>query len=179
VLICTGIGSILNANQHPYTSQTRSIMTDDITTNGTGRPAPHWILKAMTRTHVFLHRLTGGRAFNKLGPNDVCFVTMTGAKSGHTITIPLMYVPFEEGVLLVASQTGRPKNPIWYANLVKHPNIGVNHRGRKMQLHARLASTDEKPALWPICDKHYAPFAEYRQRTSRDIPIFVCEPMAD
>lgn len=141
-----------------------------------GKPPPRWVLKAVTRTHVFLHRLTGGRWFNKLGGDEVCFVTMKGAKSGRQITIPLMYVPHGEGVLLVASQGGAPKNPVWYANLVKHPDIEVNHRGRRMQLRARLARPDEKPALWPICDQAYAPYAEYRQRTTRDIPIFVCEP---
>ena len=51
-----------------------------------GAAPPRWILKTMTRTHVFLHRLTGGRLFNSLGGNDVCFVTMTGAKSGRTLT---------------------------------------------------------------------------------------------
>lgn len=143
-----------------------------------GSPPPRWILKAMTRTHVFLHGLTGGRMFNTLAGDDVCFVTMTGAKSGRTIKIPLMYVPYGEGVLLVASQGGAPKNPVWYANLVKHPDIEVNHRGRKMKLRARLATAEEKPALWPICDAHYAPYEEYRQRTDRDIPVFVCEPVA-
>lgn len=142
----------------------------------TGKPAPRWILKTMTRVHNFLHRLSGGRAFNTLGGDEVCFVTMTGAKSGRTITVPLMYVPFKEGVLLVASQTGRPTHPVWYHNLVKHPDIEVRHRQRKMRLHARLAEFEEKDALWPICDEHYAPFEEYRQRTPRDIPIFVCEP---
>ncbi len=141
-----------------------------------GKPPPRWVLKLVTRVHVFLHRLTGGRGFNTLGGDEVCFVTMTGAKSGRRLTIPLMYVPHEKGVLLVASQGGAPRNPVWYANLVKHPEIGVSHRGRRMELRARLATAEEKPALWPICDEHYAPFAEYRRRTSRDIPIFVCEP---
>jgi len=141
-----------------------------------GSPPPRWLIKAMTRTHVFLHRLSGGRLFNKLGGDDVCFVTMKGAKSGRTLTIPLMYVPHREGVLLVASQGGAPKNPVWYGNLVKHPEIEVVHRGRRMHLRARLAKPDEKPALWPICDRHYAPYADYRKRTTRDIPIFVCEP---
>ena len=151
-------------------------MVEQNTAAGEGKPPPRWILKAMTRTHVFLHRVSGGRLFNKLAGDDVCFVTMTGAKSGRTLTIPLMYVPYREGVLLVASQGGAPKNPVWYGNLVKHPDIGVNHRGRKMRLRARLASAEEKPALWPICDEHYAPYADYRARTSRDIPVFVCEP---
>ena len=145
-------------------------------TSGSGSPPPRFILKAMTRTHVFLHRLSGGRFFNKLGDDDVCFVTMTGAKSGRRLTIPLMYVPYEGGVLLVASQGGAPKNPVWYGNLVKHTDISARHRGRELKLRARQATPEEKPALWPICDRHYAPYAEYRERTTRDIPIFVCEP---
>lgn len=144
----------------------------------TGKAPPRWLLKTMTRVHVFLHRATGGRLFNKLAGDEVCFVTMTGAKSGRSLTVPLMYVPYQEGVLLVASQGGAPKHPVWYHNLVKHPDITVNHRGRVMKLRARLAGPEEKPALWPICDQHYAPYADYRERTSRDIPIFVCEPRA-
>ncbi len=141
---------------------------------GSGKPPPRWVLKTATRLHVMLHRLSGG--LNKLGGDDVCFVTMTGAKSGRRLTIPLMYVPHGEGVLLVASQGGAPRNPVWYGNLVAHPEIEVEHRGREMKLRARLATPEEKPALWPVCDRYYAPYAEYRQRTTRDIPVFVCEP---
>jgi deazaflavin-dependent oxidoreductase (nitroreductase family) len=144
--------------------------------NSSGAPPPRFVLKLFTRLHVFLNRLSGGRALNTLGGDDVCFVTMTGAKSGRRLTIPLMYVPHEKGVLLVASQGGAPKNPVWYRNLVAHPDIEVRHRTRTMKLRARLARPDEKAALWPICDAHYAPYADYRARTTRDIPIFVCEP---
>jgi hypothetical protein len=105
---------------------------------GKGAPPPRWILKSMTKTHVFLNRLVGGRYFNTLQGDEVCFVKMTGAKSGRTITIPLMYVPYRDGVILVAS-------------------------------------LDEKAGLWPICDENYAPFEEYRERTTREIPMFVCE----
>ena len=152
--------------------------TDTPAPSGPGTAPPRWAVKAVTRAHVFLHRLTGGRLFNKLGGDDVCFVTMTGAKSGRRLTIPLMYVPYQGGVLLVASMGGAPRNPVWYGNLVKHPDIAVNHRGRPMKLRARLATPDEKPDLWPICDGHYAPYAEYRKRTTREIPIFVCEPIS-
>jgi deazaflavin-dependent oxidoreductase (nitroreductase family) len=143
-----------------------------------GAPPPRWAVKAWTRLHVLVNRLSGGRLLNSMGGDDVCFVTMKGARSGRTLTIPLMYVPYGEGVLLVASMGGAPRNPVWYNNLVKHPEIAVTHRGRAMKLRARLATAEEKPGLWPICDRHYAPYADYRKRTTRDIPIFVCEPVA-
>ena len=106
----------------------------------------------------------------------MCFVTMTGARSGREITMPLMWVPYNQGALLVASRGGSPRNPVWYYNIAKNPDITIRHRGRKLSLRARLATPEEKPALWPICDNHYAPYADYRARTDRDIPIFVCEP---
>ncbi len=140
------------------------------------KPPPRWLLKFVSKAHVALNRASGGRMFNTLAGDDVCFVTMLGAKSGKSLTMPLMYVPYREGVLLVASLGGAPRNPVWYNNICKNPDIEVRHRGRRMQLRARLATPEEKPALWPICDAHYAPYAQYRARTARDIPIFVCEP---
>jgi deazaflavin-dependent oxidoreductase (nitroreductase family) len=140
-----------------------------------GQPLPRWVMKLITKTHVFLNRITGGRLFNTLAGDEVCFVTMRGAKSGRKITIPLMYVPYGNGVLLVASQGGAPKNPVWYNNIFIHPDIEVRHRTQRMALRARLASPEEKPALWPLCYAAYAPYADYRARTTRDIPIFVCE----
>jgi deazaflavin-dependent oxidoreductase (nitroreductase family) len=153
-------------------------MNDEAATRTQEKLPPKWALKLMSRTHTFLNRATFGRAFNTLAGDEVCFVTMTGAKSGRKITMPLMWVPHGGGVLLVASQGGAPKNPVWYHNIVKNPQIEVTHRGKAMKLRARLAGAEEKPALWAICDTYYAPYADYRKRTDRDIPIFVCEPIA-
>jgi F420H(2)-dependent quinone reductase len=72
---------------------------------------PKWILKTMSRTHIFLNKLSLGKMFNTLAGDEVCFVTMTGAKSGRTITMPLMYVPYGDGLLLVASMGGGRQKP--------------------------------------------------------------------
>lgn len=138
---------------------------------------PPRVLKVLAATQVRVNQLSRGRFGNRRMGRDVCFVTMTGAVSGRTLTKPLMYVPYRQGVLLVASIGGAPKNPAWYGNLVKHPDVEVRYRGRSMQLRARLATEAEKPALWPICDAAYPLYADYRLKTSRSIPIFVCEPV--
>jgi len=134
------------------------------------------ILKMFANLNAAVYKATGGKWMGKMGKSDICVVRMQGARSGQWRDIPLMYVPNGDGVILVASLGGAPKNPVWYANLVAHPDISVTHRGRRMELRARLARPEEKPKLWPIADKHYAPYADYRARTTRDIPIFVCEP---
>jgi deazaflavin-dependent oxidoreductase (nitroreductase family) len=135
-----------------------------------------WTIKTLAKIHVRVNLLSGGRLANKVQGHDVCFVTMTGAVSGRTLIKPLIYIPYQNGVLLVASIGGAPKNPAWHGNLVKHPDIQVRHRGRTVKLTSRLATATEKPALWMICDAAFPPYAEYRARTNRDIPIFVCEP---
>jgi deazaflavin-dependent oxidoreductase (nitroreductase family) len=97
--------------------------------------------------------------------------------TGRTLTKPVMYVPYRDGVLLVASVGGAPKNPVWYRNIIKHPDIEVRHGGRVMLLRARLANETERDSLWPICDAAYSPYADYRSRTSRAIPVLVCQPV--
>ena len=143
---------------------------------GAGSPPPRWMIRGMTTLHLALHRLSGGRWFNSLGGDEVCFVEMTGAKSGRALAIPLVYIPHQDGVLLVASQGGNPKKPAWYFNLVKHPDVTVTRNGQAQRMRARLARSEERPELWPVCETAYAPFAQYRKRTPREIPIFVCEP---
>jgi deazaflavin-dependent oxidoreductase (nitroreductase family) len=108
----------------------------------------------------------------------VCLVTMKGAKSGKARTLPLMCLPHQEGLILVASQAGAPRSPVWYNNLVAHPDIEVQYRSEKMKLRARQVDDEEKARLWPICVEHYPPFEDYQKRTDRNIPVFVCEPRA-
>lgn len=151
-------------------------MTSDAPPKDPGRTPPLWLVRGFTRLHVWIHRLSGGRLGNEVGGDAVCFVTMTGAKSGRKRTIPLMYVPHGDAVLLVASQGGAPRHPAWYHNLKAHPDIEIEQGGHRRRMRARLASPGEKAELWPVCDAHYAPYADYRRRTDREIPIFVCEP---
>ena len=149
-------------------------MTQSPTPKNTGKAPPRWLLKSFTYLHVVLHRLSGG--LNILAGKEMCFITMTGARSNRTRVIPLLYIPHGKWTLLVASAGGAPHHPAWYHNLVKYPNIEIEHQGKRRKFRARLTQGAEKDALWPICYRHYAPYAEYRKRTTRDIPIFVCEP---
>jgi deazaflavin-dependent oxidoreductase (nitroreductase family) len=134
-------------------------------------------IKPFSSLNVFVYRLTGGRVMGRFQGREVCLVTMKGAKSGQMRTVPLMYVPYHsqtgEGVIIVASQGGAPKSPVWYKNLVAHPDIEVQYRSKKMKLRARQADDAEKARVWPTCVEHYPPFDDYQKRTDRN---FVCEP---
>lgn len=134
------------------------------------------MVKPFSRLNAFVYRLSGGRLLGRFSGRDICLVTMTGARSGKQRTVPLMYVPYEDGVIIVASLGGAPKHPVWYYNLVKHPDIEVQYRDRKLKLRARLVDPELKAKLWPTCVEYYPPYEDYQKRTDRDIPVFLCEP---
>lgn len=133
-------------------------------------------IKPFSHLNVFLYKMTGGRVMGRLYGRPVMLVTMTGAKSGKSRTIPLMYVPYKDGVILVASQGGAPKSPVWYRNVVAHPDIVVQYKSQKMNLRARQVDDAEKAEVWPVCVEHYQEYEDYQKRTDRNIPVFVCEP---
>lgn len=133
-------------------------------------------LKIFSSLNEKIYRWTGGRLLGKLNGRDVMLVTMTGARSGKTRVIPLMHVPYKDGVIIVASLGGAPKNPVWFNNLVAHPDIDVQYKSNKMKLRVRRADTEEKAAVWPVCCEHYPDYEIYQKRTERDIPVFIAEP---
>lgn len=140
-----------------------------------GAPPPRWLLKAFTKFNVFIYKLSGGELMNTLAGIPIILVKMKGAKSGTMKTIPLMYVPYNKGVILVASQGGAPKHPVWYYNLIKNPEVEITHGGQTRKLTARRVNNEEKAELWPTCVKHYPPYEQYQNRTDRNIPVFLCE----
>ena len=133
-------------------------------------------LKLFTAFHVFLYKLSGGRLFNRMGGGEICIVKMTGAKSGQPREFPLMYVPYRNGIVLVASLAGAPKHPVWYHNLIKYPQFEVTVESTVRKLVARIASKEEKNEVWPLCCRIYPDFQLYQDRTERDIAVFICEP---
>lgn len=132
--------------------------------------------KWFSSLNVLLYKWSSGRLFNRIGGGDICVVKMTGAKSGLPREFPLMYVPYQDGIVLVASLAGAPRHPTWYYNLLAHPEIEVTVGERRLQLVARRATAAEKAAVWPLCCQHYRDFDLYQRRTPRDIPVFICKP---
>ncbi len=133
-------------------------------------------IRPYSKLNVFMYKLTGGRLMGTLSGRDVMLVTMTGAKTGKERTIPLMYVPYKEGVIVVGSQGGAPKSPVWVKSIQKNPDVTVQYKSNKMQLRARQVDDAEKAEVWPTCVEYYKEYDDYQNRTDRNIPVFVCEP---
>jgi deazaflavin-dependent oxidoreductase (nitroreductase family) len=135
-------------------------------------------LKAMSAANRFVFRLTGGRVGGKfLRGAPVGLLTTTGRKSGERRTLPLIYLQDGARVALVASQGGMPKHPLWYLNLVAHPEVEFQAPRQPVRRYrAHTAGADEKRALWPRLCAIYPDYADYQARTDRDIPVVLLDP---
>ncbi|MDG3011490.1 nitroreductase family deazaflavin-dependent oxidoreductase [Rhodococcus sp. D2-41] len=137
----------------------------------------------MSRANVRLYRATGGRIGGKWrigsafrSPVPVCLLTTTGRKSGEPRISPLLYLPDGDSVVVVASQGGLPKNPMWYLNIRANAEVTVQTGSTVRPMRARVAEPDERAALWPRLVELYADFENYQSWTDREIPVVVCEP---
>ena len=118
---------------------------------------------------------TKGKSCGTLNDIELCVVTVRGAKTNKFYNIPLIHIPYKNGIILVASQGGAPHNPQWYYNILKNPVIKVQVKDQIQFLKARLATEDERGWLWPLCVVSYPGYQEYQLRTNREIPLFICE----
>lgn len=104
-------------------------------------------------------------------------LTTTGRKSGKAHTQPLIYGDIGDKWVIVASLGGAARHPAWYLNLCAHPEVAVQIKAQCLRARARTASGAERAALWKEMAVIYPPYEQYRQMTTREIPVVVLEPL--
>jgi deazaflavin-dependent oxidoreductase (nitroreductase family) len=133
-------------------------------------------LVAAGKLNVPIYRLSRGRLMNKVAKAPVLLLTTTGRKSGAQRTAPVCYLADGERLVVIGSNAGNVKPPAWALNLVAHPDAEVEIRGERRAVRARVTSGDERADLWRRMNQLYSGFEDYRERTDRDIKVFVLEP---
>jgi deazaflavin-dependent oxidoreductase (nitroreductase family) len=131
------------------------------------------------RDQVEVYERTNGAEGSTLRETGlpVIIVTNTGNKSGVTRKTPLMRVKDGDRYILVGSMGGAPKNPVWVYNLRANPDVELRDKDQVQAMRVREVQDDaERAALWKAAVSAFPPYAEYQQRTSRKIPVFVAEP---
>jgi deazaflavin-dependent oxidoreductase (nitroreductase family) len=108
----------------------------------------------------------------------VVIVTNIGASSGKVRKTPVMRVEHGGSYAMVASQGGAPAHPLWYHNVRANPRVELQDGPHKQDMVAREVSGQERAEWWERAVDAYPPYAEYQQRTTREIPVFVLEPAA-
>jgi deazaflavin-dependent oxidoreductase (nitroreductase family) len=105
----------------------------------------------------------------------IVVITSKGAKSGKLRKNPVMRVEHDGVYAAVASKGGSPEHPTWYHNFVAHPEVELQDGSEKHLYRARIADGEERAEWWDRAVRQYAPYAEYQEKTDREIPVFLLE----
>jgi proline iminopeptidase len=126
--------------------------------------------------HVQRYRETGGEVGHiwKEG-STVLLLTTTGRKSGEPRTTPLIYAEDGDRYVIVASKGGAPEHPGWYENLQKDPSVELQVIDEVFPARARTAQGEERERLWAKANEVWPHYAEYQEKTDREIPVVVLE----
>jgi len=142
-----------------------------MTFEGEYEPSPsQWV-----REQVEAYERSGGREANTLRDTGIPIVVITarGNKTGKIRKFALMRVEHEGEYALVASKGGAPTHPVWYYNLIADPSaLAIQDGPEPFDAQARLVTGDERAQWWERAVAVYPPYAEYQQKTNRQIPVF-------
>ncbi len=118
---------------------------------------------------------SNGERANTLRDTGMPIIVMTtvGHRSGKVRKVPLMRVEHDGEYAIVASKGGAPAHPGWYHNLMADPNVMIQDGPAPFDAQVRLVSGEERAAWWERSVAAYPPYAEYQEKTDREIPVFI------
>ncbi|MBO0808318.1 MAG: nitroreductase family deazaflavin-dependent oxidoreductase [Actinobacteria bacterium] len=130
------------------------------------------------REQVELYERSGGTEGTTLRDTGLPVVVITnrGVRTGMIRKTPVMRVEHQGRYAAVASQGGAPTHPGWYYNFLAHPLVELQDGTHRQAMRAREVTGAERDEWWERAVAAFPPYAEYQQRTTRQIPVFVLEP---
>ena len=134
--------------------------------------------KNVGKVHARMYRWTGGRIGQSAGGVTNLLLTTTGRKSGAARTVTLAYMPDGEDYVVVASNGGSDRHPIWWLNLQKKASATVQVGKSVVEVEAAQAAGAERERLWPRLIEANPFYSKYEQITDRHIPVVVLRPKA-
>jgi F420H(2)-dependent quinone reductase len=141
--------------------------------NGEYEPsAAEWV-----RDQVEKYEATGGAEGSLLRGRPIVVITSRGHSSGKLRKNPVMRVEKDGVYAAVASQGGAPEHPTWFHNFVADPVVDLQDGAEVKAYRARLASGAERAEWWERSVAAFPNYAEYQQKTEREIPVFLLEPL--
>ena len=138
-------------------------------------PTADWV-----REQVELYESSGGNEGTTLRDTGLpcIIVTHVGNKAGAMRKIPLMRVEVGNCYVLIGSKGGSPKNPGWVYNLKANPDVEIRDKTEVYKMRVReVTENQERARLWDAGAKAYPPYNDYQAKTSREIPVFIAEPV--
>ena len=138
-------------------------------------------LKAMNAIHRGILALSFGKLGWDAAGMPALELTTVGRKSGEKRSV-MLTSPLQLGdtIVVVASRGGDPTHPAWFLNLRDNPDVEVAYKGgKRTPMKARVATAEERAEMWPKVTSAYKGYAGYQEKTTREIPLVLLEPVKD
>jgi deazaflavin-dependent oxidoreductase (nitroreductase family) len=131
------------------------------------------------KSHIDDYVTSDGKKGHRWRGLPTLLLTTRGRKSGKLRRTALIYGQDGENYIIVASYGGADNHPLWYLNLVEHPDVELQVGADKFAARARTATPEEKPRLWHIMTQIYPTYDRYQEKTQRQIPVVILEPIRE
>lgn len=135
-----------------------------------------WLIRALSKIHLAVHRLSRGRVLHRLAGMPVLLLTTTGRRSGKARTTPLTFFRDGDDLVVIASNGGADRAPDWSLNLQQNPRAVVQVGTDRLTVQASTAAAEERERLWVGITATYPGYAAYQQKTARQIPVLILTP---
>jgi len=110
---------------------------------------------------------------------QVLLLTTTGAKTGEPRTSVVAHTRDGDRIIVVASKSGAPTNPAWFANLTANPIVTIEMDKHVFRARATAAEGAERDRLYAQHASVHPQFNDYPSKTERQIPVVILEPLKD
>ncbi len=116
-------------------------------------------------------RANEGRVGGPFQGAPILLLHTTGARTGNERVNPMMYLDLDGRRYVFDSKGGSDVDPDWYRNLVAHPEVEVEVDTETYPATATPISGLDRDRIYAEQARRFPGFAEYRQKTSRVIPV--------
>jgi len=117
--------------------------------------------------HEHAGQITQGR----LAGANLLLMSSIGAVSGEPRTAPLGYSRDGDRYVVVGSNSGKPEQPGWLANIRANPVVRVEVGVETFQALATITTGAERQRLWASHVAALPHFANYEQMTERELQV--------
>ena len=137
------------------------------------------VIKIVSRIHAYIYSISRGMVGKQLGKVGILILTTTGRKSGKRRSVPLAAIPDGENYILVASFGGSPVHPSWLINIRHNPVVDIRVGSVVKRAKAYIIETTDAvyDDIWAKAVVAYKGFDDYKNVTSRNIPVVVVTPV--
>jgi len=121
-------------------------------------------------------RANGGVVGGELAEMSLLLLTTIDANSGRPRTTPLAYHKRGHRYRVIASNGGAARNPAWFRNLERSPDVTVEVGVETLAATARILNGAERDAAFSAIVAEAPSAAEFEARSGRIIPVIELEP---